>query len=87
MTKNELIRILEQVPGDPEIIIREIDAPECGRRVTDIEIEQMMFRHCCNGRGDIYDRRMDFEEAEMTSAEWNKFKKENDDVIVITCES
>lgn len=86
MTKNELLRILEHVPGDPEIIIREIDAPECGRRIEDIEIENQMFKHFDHGRGDIYDRRLDFEDADMNHREWEAFKQENDDVIVITCE-
>lgn len=86
MTKNELLRILEHVHGDPEIIIREIDAPECGRRISDIEIENQIFKHFHHGRGDIYDRRLEFEDADMTHQEWEEFKQENDDVIVITCE-
>lgn len=86
MTKNELLRILEHVPGDPEIIIREPDAPECGTGIGPVEKKGSFFvrnQWIDSQRGDIYDRDWSADDADMTESEWEKYKMENQDVIVL----
>lgn len=89
MTKNELIKMLEPVDGETEIVIREPDMIECAAGIGHVEISGNFFvrnQYIESQRGDLYCRDWVHEDADMTAREWKKANEDHTDVVVLNLE-